>query len=60
MNEIEIKFIINIYCGGTYCGNGFFDDENKAIEWAKNDAFCDKAKIVNVETGEKKTIKFNK
>lgn len=60
MAEITGKYLINIYCGGTYCGNGYFDTEEEAIRWAEADPFCDKAKLVNFETGEKRTIKFEK
>lgn len=58
--EIEPRFVINIYCGGTYCGNGFFETEAEAIRWAEADPFCDKARITDMETGKKRTIKMEK
>lgn len=57
---IEPRFCINIYCGGTYCGNGYFETEAEAIAWAEADPFCDKARIADMETGKKRTIKMEK
>lgn len=58
--EIEPRFAIHIYCGGTYCGNGLFETEEEAIRWAEADPFCDKARLVNMETGKRRTIKMVK
>ena len=58
--EINPRFIINIFCGSTYCGNGYFETEKKAIEWFEADPFCDKAQIVDLKTNKKHTIKREK
>lgn len=54
---MEAKYIAEKYCGRVYCGNAFLDTIEKCIEFG-DDGFCDKVKIINIETQEKKTIKF--
>ena len=57
MNKaINPKYSINIYSGGTFCGNGYFETEEEAIAWFESDPFCDKARITNLESGKKRTI----
>ena len=58
--EIKPRYAINIYCGGVFCGNGYFETEEEAINWFREDAFCDKARITNLETGKRHTIKMEK
>ena len=53
-----MNYNVEIYCGRTYCGNAFFDTYEECVEWAKADGFCDKAKVIELATGEKKTIKL--
>lgn len=53
------RYIVNKYCGRTYCGNGFFNTIDECVEFA-NDGFCDKAKIVDTVTDTKITIKFER
>lgn len=53
------RYIVNKYCGRTYCGNGFFNTLDECVEFA-NDGFCDKAKIVDTVTDTKITIKFER
>lgn len=38
-------FIINVYSGGTYCGNAFFQTFEECVEWFKEDEFVDEAII---------------
>lgn len=52
-----MKYIVEKYCGRVYCGNGYFKTMEECLKFAK-DGFCDKAKIANLETGEKQIIKF--
>ena len=53
-----MNYNVEIYCGGTYCGNAFCETFEECVEWAKADGFCDKAKITELATGEKKIIKL--
>ena len=57
MMDLEFKYIANKYCGEVYCGNGFFGTIEECMEFAK-DGFCDKVKILEVETNKKQVIKF--
>ena len=52
------RFVAELYCGRTYCGNGNFYTEQDALDWAQNDAFADKVKIIDLYTEQKKTIKL--
>lgn len=53
-------FNVEIYGGRTYCGNGFFDTFDECVKFFENDAFCDKAIITNIETGEVVKLKMKK
>lgn len=55
--EIDGAYIVEIYCGGTYCGNAFCDTYDDCLEFFKNDEFCDKAIIKNLETGNKNVVR---
>lgn len=50
---------VQIYSGGTYCGNGIFETLSECIEFFNNDPYADKAVIYDAETGKKTTIKKN-
>ena len=54
---MEERYLIEIYSGGTYCGNAFFDTEEECIQWLKEDGFCDKGIIKDLETGKKRVVK---
>ena len=58
--EITPRFIINLFCGSTYCGNGYFETEDEAIKWFEADPFCDRAQIVDLKTNKKHTVKIAK
>ena len=55
---MDRRFGAEIYCGGTYCGNGEFYTEEEALEWARNDGFCDKVIIRDYTAGKKKIVKI--
>lgn len=55
---MDRRFVAELYAGGTYCGNGNFYTEEAAIDWAKNDGFADKVKIIDLYTEQKKTVKI--
>ena len=46
-----MKYNIEIFCGGTYCGNGIFETLDDCRTFFENDEFCDRAKIIDLETG---------
>jgi len=50
-------YVVNKYAGRVLCGNGLFDTFEACVEFA-DDGFCTRAEITNMETGEKKTIRF--
>lgn len=50
------NYIVNKYCGRTYCGNGFFNTIEECMEFA-NDGFCDKA-IISDNNGNKWTVRL--
>ena len=52
-----MKYIVNKYSGRVYCGNAFCETLDECLEFA-DDGFCDKAKIVEIETGEVTVVKF--
>ena len=58
--EIIGRYIVEIYCGRTYCGNALCDTYGACLDFFKNDPFCDKAIIKNLETGEKNIVRMNK
>lgn len=51
------RYVINIYSGRVYCGNGYFDTLGECMKFLEDDGFCDKAKIFDSETGVQYTIK---
>lgn len=51
-----MKYIVEKYSGGIYCGNAFFETYDECVEWAKTDEFCDKAKIISLDTDEKESL----
>jgi hypothetical protein len=57
--EYKIRYMVETYCGKTYCGNGFFNSFESCIKFA-DDGFCDKAIIIDTEEHKKYTIKISK
>lgn len=53
-------FVVEIYCGRTYCGNAITETYGESLDFFKADAFCDKAIIINLDTGDKKVVRENK
>ena len=55
-----MKYVVEIYNGGTYCGNGYFETVEECMKFAIsegiNDGLIDKAKIVNQETGQRTIV----
>lgn len=57
MHDDEYRYIAEIYCGGTYCGNAFFDTFEECCMYLLEDGVCDYMKVKDLETG--RTIKTN-
>lgn len=55
---MEKKYVVEISCGGTYCGNGFFNTIEECKKFLEDDGFCDKAVIYDLETQEKTVVKL--
>lgn len=55
--EISGRYIVEIYDGGTYCGNATKDTYGDCLDFFKADEFCDKAIIKDLETGDKKVVR---
>lgn len=58
--EIKGRYIVEIYAGGTYCGNALCDTYGACLDFFKADEFCDKAIIKNLETGDKNVVRIKK
>ena len=56
--EINVKYIIDIYAGGTYCGNGSFESIEDCLKFLKEDVFCDEGKIIELETERRCTARY--
>ena len=56
--EVEGRYVIEIYCGGIYCGCALKDSYDDCIKFLEEDGMCDMGKIANLETGEKKRVKI--
>ena len=52
-----MKYSINIYSGGVFCGNGIFETLEQCTDYFNNDLFADKAVITDTETRKRTTIK---
>ncbi len=54
-----MRYAINIFSGKTFCGNAFHDTIGECMEFFEKEGagFCDKAKILDAETGAQYTIK---
>ena len=56
---MEYRYNAEKFCGRVYCGNGFFDTVDECVNFM-NDGFCDKVKVINMETQEKLIIKLRR
>lgn len=45
-----MKYVVNKYCGGTWCGNAYCETLDACYAFA-NDGFCDYMRITEMETG---------
>ncbi len=52
-----MKYVINLYAGRVYCGNGIFENIEKCKMFFESDEFATRAKIRNTETNETITLK---
>lgn len=50
------RYIVNKYCGRTYCGNGHFDTMEECMAFI-NDGFCDRGVIVDTLSNSNRKIK---
>ena len=55
--EINAIYLVEIYDGGTYCGNAIKETYGDCLDFFNNDPFCDKAIIKNLETGDKNVVR---
>ena len=53
-----LMYLVELYCGKTYCGNGVFATLKECYKFAQDDGFCDKAIITDLITEEKKTVRI--
>lgn len=50
-------YIVEIYCGRTYCGNAIMETYEECLDFLKADEFCDKAIIKDLATGNNKLVR---
>ena len=52
-----MMFVVEIYCGGIYCGNAIKKTYGECLEFFYADDFCDKAIIKNLGNDDKKVVR---
>ena len=53
-----MKYIVELYAGRVYVGNGFFDSFDEVESFIQDDGFANKAVVYNDETKTKYLIKI--
>ena len=55
---IDVKYIIEIYAGGTYCGNASCESVEDCLKFLENDGFCDEGKIIDFYNQRRCTARY--